>query len=417
MKNNLKPTLTLSAICVAVALLLSVINMVTGPIIEAQRNAAASGALLVVMPDGNGFEELDISTLNLPLAVTNAYKETSGKGYVFRVTSTGYKSGMVVMVGVSSDGKVTGSKCLETQDTFGKEPQLDNQYNGQSLSDFSPIMISGATMTSGGYRDAIDTALQAFVLTTGGKLDPSIELKAMIPSLHTGLTAGGSFKADAVEVSGNIVEGYKALNGSGYAFIIKSGEESVLAIVNATGVCKIYDTTGADVTESNTSARDEVLSTIVKADFAENAQKMLTVEYADATDITAIELNTFGNVVYACSFKTGGNTYYAFYSCPLTYDNNAMAVCTVINENGAIVSQNVKQLAFGHGVEYMPGINEYLDKSSDKYAEYLDRFNGITEGTLTDGVLISGATVSSTAVKLATQDAFNEFNAIKGGEQ
>ena len=67
--KNIKPTIVLSCICMAVALILSGINMVTGPIIEAQRAAAANGALLEVMPDGTNFEELDITTLGLPEAV------------------------------------------------------------------------------------------------------------------------------------------------------------------------------------------------------------------------------------------------------------------------------------------------------------------------------------------------------------
>ena len=178
--DKIKPTIVLGAICVAVALLLSAVNMVTGPIIEAQRNASANAALLEVMPEGRGFDEIDPATLSLPESVTGVYKETSGKGYVFRVTANGYKPGMVIMCGIDSEGKVVGTKCIETQDTFGKEPQLDNSYNGQSLADFTPNMIGGATMTSGGYRDAVNTALQAFVLASGGKLDPSIELEGMI---------------------------------------------------------------------------------------------------------------------------------------------------------------------------------------------------------------------------------------------
>ena len=101
MKKQIMPTIVLGTILVVVALLLSVVNMVTGPIIEAQRNAAANEALLVVYPDGEGFEELDLSTLALPETVTAAYKEKSG-GYVFRVTATGYKPGLMVMVGIDA---------------------------------------------------------------------------------------------------------------------------------------------------------------------------------------------------------------------------------------------------------------------------------------------------------------------------
>ena len=70
--DKIKPTIVLSAICIMVAVILSSINMITGPIIEARRNASANEALLVVMPDGEGFEELDVATLGLPETVTAA---------------------------------------------------------------------------------------------------------------------------------------------------------------------------------------------------------------------------------------------------------------------------------------------------------------------------------------------------------
>ena len=41
-KQNIMPTLVLSAICLVVAFLLSFVNTVTGPIIEAAQNAAAN---------------------------------------------------------------------------------------------------------------------------------------------------------------------------------------------------------------------------------------------------------------------------------------------------------------------------------------------------------------------------------------
>jgi hypothetical protein len=94
-----------------------------------------------------------------------------------------------------------------------------------------------------------------------------------------------------------------------------------------------------------------------------------------------------------------------------------MEICTVIDEKGAIVSQSIGQMAFGHGVEYIPGVKDYIDNTGNSYKTYLEKFNGVTEDTLGDEVLITGATVSSTAVKLATADAFAAFNSIQGGEQ
>ena len=105
---------------------------------------------------------------------------------------------MVIMVGIDAEGKIPGTKCLETQDTFSKESQIDNTYNGQSIADFAPNMISGATMTSIGYRDAVNNALQSFVLASGGKLDPAIALEGKIAELAPGFTAPA-----AVDASGS----------------------------------------------------------------------------------------------------------------------------------------------------------------------------------------------------------------------
>ena len=82
------------------------------------------------------------------------------------------------------------------------------------------------------------------------------------------------------------------------------------------------------------------------------------------------------------------------------------------------MTQDVKAFLFGHGIEYMPIYGQgYGNSASDAYNAYEGQFAGITAETLTDDVLVSGATISSTAVKLATQDAFNAFTALKGGAQ
>ncbi len=405
MKNNLKPTITLSAICVVVALLLSVINMITGPIIEAQRNAAANGALLVVMPNGTGFEELNAAELGLSDAVTNVYKETSGKGYVFRVVSNGYKPGMVVMVGVDSDGKVTGSKCLETQDTFGKEPQIDGKYNGQTLADFSPVILTGATMTSNGYRDAVNIALQSFVLASGGKLDPSIELEGKIPELVP------VFKdLVAVEASGNIVKALKAKNDTGFAYIIKNGEAYYVAAVNAMGVCTVYDSEGNDITAESEAiiAEAKAHAAANQVSYNEALKKNAESMMPGATNFADVELNTFNTVVSAVSFTVDGATYYGFYSRSVGF--RQMDVFIIIDENGAIAKINAKEFIFDK--EY------FANFAGMNVGEYKAGFEGLTSETWNgDAAIIATATMTSNAMKESTSDAFEAFNSIKGGEQ
>ena len=403
--KNIKPTLVLSCICMAVALILSGINMITGPIIEAQRAAAANGALLEVMPDGTNFEEIDISALGLPEAITNAYKETSGMGYVFRVTSTGYKSGMVIMVGVSSEGKITGSKCLETQDTYGKEPQIDNTYNGQSLADFTPNMISGATMTSGGYRDAVSQALQSFTLASGGKLDPAIALEAKIAEL-----APGFVNPAAVDTSGSFKKILKAANDAGFAYIFSDGENGFLTLVNASGGCIVYDSEGNDVTEAQSALADEAKAHAAanQKSYSDDLSARITKHFADASDITPVEFSTLGTIVSALSFKSNGADYYAF--CSRSMGFHQMDVYVIIDANGAIAKMDAKQFIFEE---------EYFGNFGGMNAgEYKTGFEGLTTDTWSgEQAVIATATMTSNAMKQSTDDAFAAFNAIKGGAQ
>lgn len=403
--NNIKPTIVLSCICMAVALILSGINMVTGPIIEAQRAAAANGALLEVMPDGTNFEELDISTLGLPEAITNAYKETNGKGYVFRVVSTGYKSGMVIMIGVNSEGKITGSKCLETQDTFGKEPQIDNSYNGQSLADFAPNLIAGATMTSNGYRDAVSNALQSFTLASGGKLDPAIALEAKIAEL-----APGFVNPAAIDATGSFKKILKAANDAGFAYISSDGENAFLTLVNATGGCIVYDAEGNNVTDAQSALAEEAKAHAAanQKSYADDLSAKITKNFADASDIASIEVSTFGTLVSASTFKSSGADYYAFYSRSMGF--HQMDVYVILDANGAIAKIEAKQYIFDE--EYFAAFGG-MD-----IASYKAGFEGLTYDNWTgDAAVIATATMTSNAMKQSTEDAFAAFNSIKGGAQ
>ena len=403
--QNVKPTIVLSCICMAVALILSGINMVTGPIIEAQRAAAANGALIEVMPEGSGFDELDISTLALPESVTNAYKETSGKGYVFRVVSTGYKSGMVIMIGINAEGQITGSKCLETQDTFGKEPEIDNSYNGQTLGDFAPNMIAGATMTSNGYRDAVSAALQSFTLASGGKLDPAIALEAKIAEL-----APGFVNPAAVDATGSFKKILKASNDAGFAYIFSDGENGYIVLVNATGGFVVYDGEGNNVTEVQSALAEEAVAHAAanQKSYESDLTTKITKLFADASDTAPIEINTFGTLVSAMTFKSGGADYYAFYSRSMGF--HQMDVFVIIDANGAIAKVDAKQYIFEE--EYFMAFGG-MDVGS-----YKAGFEGQTSETWTgDAAVIATATMTSNAMKQSTEDAFAAFNDLKGGVQ
>ena len=400
------------------------LNFITGPIIEANQAGAANDRLNSVMPGGQSYTDITATLTGVPSNVVKVSKENGGKGFVIECTASSDYTGstpMDIIVGVDTTGKICGIKLVaHSESKMWSDGYLDS-YLGQDSALAGVELFGGVTYSSKAFKNAVEAGMGVLIsndlIQAGVKSDAQI-LTEMLPTLHTGLTSGGNFKGEAVTPSGNIVEGYKALNGSGYAFIITSGEASFLAIVNASGDCKVYDVNGADVTESNVAVAEEAKAASQLKDFSTAAQNMLLAKYADASDITAIELTTFSNVVYACTFKSNGKDYTAFYSCPLTYKDNVMAICTVIDENGAIASQDVKTFLFGHGVEYLPIYKAgFGDVNSGVFKEYENKFVGITSGTLTDDVLVSTATLSSTAVKLATSEAIVAFDVVKGGQQ
>ena len=128
MNKNIKNISVFICICVVITLLLAVTNTFTAPIIEKNQNATANAALLEVMPNGTGFETVDISDYTLPATVTEVYKESSGVGYVIKMVTAGYGSDMVIMCGVGSDGVVTGAVCLSSNETLGKEKTYGENF-------------------------------------------------------------------------------------------------------------------------------------------------------------------------------------------------------------------------------------------------------------------------------------------------
>ena len=183
--KNILPIVVLVAICLAAALLLSLVNMVTSPIIENARNQAANENLLVVLPDGKNFEKIELDE-RYPAIVQEGYRADGG--FVFIMSVTGKSSGFVIMCGINTEGKIVGTKVMENQETpsyaekvFSLVEGLDGSYSGMDASSFEPQLVAGATLTSRAYGEAINAALQAFVIANGGEVDIRQEIRAVQP--------------------------------------------------------------------------------------------------------------------------------------------------------------------------------------------------------------------------------------------
>ncbi len=181
MNKNLKSIIVLFTICLVVSTLLACVNKITGPLIEEYNQEQAMEAYYEVMPNAKGFEEVSKSGYtNIPQEITKIYKETSGMGYVFEISTKGYANGFVVVCGISKEGKITNAKVLQSNETpslGGKveNPSYINQYIGTD-STFNSVgegwKISGATVTSGAFKNSLSKAFTAFSVLGGTYVPP-----------------------------------------------------------------------------------------------------------------------------------------------------------------------------------------------------------------------------------------------------
>lgn len=161
LKKKLVPTITLATICLIVAMLLAVVNSVTKPKILRDQEKKVQDALSEVLPGGANFVE--ISTDGMLGVVTKAFTEDGG-GYVFQMTVTGYKPGLIVMCGVDADGKITGAKYIASNETLSAEVGLGDKFVGHDKNSINVDIIAGPTakLTTNAYYKAIESALEAY---------------------------------------------------------------------------------------------------------------------------------------------------------------------------------------------------------------------------------------------------------------
>ena len=409
-KHLINTIVILLAFCVVFGAVMFGLNFITGPIIEANNKGAEFAPLLAVMPDADNFEDVTSTLAGVPESVIAIYKETSGRGFVVRAkASTQYsKEPMEITFGITADGKICGIQLdvyTDSIDFRAKDANYINSYleKDSALADIGTV--SGATYSSSAFKNAVSEGFAALIsnslIVEGVKSDAQI-LQEMIPTL-----APGMLKTEEVAASGNIEKALKAGNDAGFAFVVKNGDASFLALVNATGACKVYDVNGADVTDAQTAIADEARAAAsAQKSYTEDLSTKITRLYADASEITPVELTTFNTVVAAVSFKSEGATYYGFYSRSIGF--HQMDVYFVIDANGAIAKMDAKQFIFDE--EYFSNFGG-MDVGA-----YKGGFAGLTSDTFTgEQAVIATATMTSDAMKQSTTDAFEAFNAIKGG--
>ena len=167
MKDSIKSIVVLLVICLVASAVLAAVNSFTSPLIEKSENEKIRKSLLVVMPEGKNFKELDSLPESVAETVKQIYTEDGG-GYVMKLVTTGYSAGLTIMCGINSDGKITGATCVSSGETLGNVKTYGELFLGADKTDIDGIdSVSGATKTASNYKKALKDALSAFDILKG----------------------------------------------------------------------------------------------------------------------------------------------------------------------------------------------------------------------------------------------------------
>ncbi len=418
-----KAFVVLAALFVVFAAAMFGLNFVTGPMIEANNASAAYGPLFAVMPEAKDFEPVYMadgsvaSTLaDVPDTVQAIYQETSGLGYALKMSTTkGYTGEPIQLTfGVNGEGKIAGIQLDAYPETKDFGADYPSTFVGQDSTLADVQIVSGCTYSSVAFRDAVADGMNALIsnglMAAGVKSDEQLLLE-LVPAAHTGLVNDkGIAQYEELEGDGaNIQKILKAPNNSGFGYIVKEGDVTLLAVTNASGSVKILNVEGADVTADYAAVADSV-KTHTLANIAANVEKdtqRMGMLLADAA-VTPISVEgVFNSVTSAYKLEKDGAVYYGLVSRSYGYANEVMGVYYVLDEQGAIVAMTVDELIF-HA--------EYFNAYTLDPTAYKAGFQGLTADTWTgEQAIISGATMTSDSVKTATNDIFAAFELVKGG--
>ena len=416
-KEFSKSIAVLLVLFVLSALLLTGVNTVTAPLIEANGASAQFEPLFAVMPEAQNFDVLysaqdpaATTLVDVPETVTGIYSETSGLGYAITLsTSAGYtKEPIEMTLAVDAEGKISALEVTAYPESRDVGADYLTSFQGQDSALPDVGLVAGTTFSSAAIKNAVSDGFAALInndlVGAGVKSDDQILLE-LLPQVYSGIANNGVGQYEEAEVnSGSILKAFKALNGSGFGFILNDGSANTLGVWTLAGGAKIVDLEGNTV--DNAALLEEI-----KAYGAANAESLADKEIAklqrmvsEGAEITALPVELYNSVTGVYSILDGGAQFYGFVARSYGYSNLPMAVYYVLDVNGAIVSMNAEELIF-----YKDYFTDYtLDEPS-----YKEGFIGLTGDSYTgEQALIAGATMSTGGVATATKDVFAAFAAI-----
>lgn len=185
-KYILKLTITLLVTCIIVAGVLGWVNSITKDKIAGFNAAKTKAAMEEVFKDAGALDDPKaVEITDAMTAAANEYKATleavnavsaggQDAGYAVKIVASGSQGDIEMMVGIDTEGAVTGVSVINNSETSGigsrvvaNENGVLDQFAGKSASD-QPLTvgknvdaISGATVSSKGITKGVNGALAA----------------------------------------------------------------------------------------------------------------------------------------------------------------------------------------------------------------------------------------------------------------
>ena len=410
MANKSLKSIILPVIVVVLAFaILYCVNLWTYPTIVQARMQGEVGPAMDVMPNAKGFMELNLD--NVPSTVETVYEETSGQGYVVKVsTKAGFtKEAIVFYIAIDKDNKVQKINVTAYPETREVGEGYVDTFIGSDSTLSTVELVAGVTYSSSAIKNGVADAFKALSdngLIVAAKKEPKQLYEELMPVVFgTAVNPAGMMsQEDFASKVGGVVRAQKATNEGAVAYWYAEGEENYAVITNGR-IAKVYDLEGNEVSSLSSSVLSSLMDeakTLVKDNSSSDGKRFK--KYVPDSKVTEIDVPLFNNVTTAFECVNENGTYYGFGVRPYAFDNEALTMYISIDDKGAIYSFNCSAL--------------YVDPEYFTHSEpenYTGGLVGVTDSWSGEEALITGATLTSEAVRDAINDVFDSFKAIKGG--
>ena len=410
MANKSLKSIILPVIVVVLAfVILYCVNLWTYPTIVQARMQGEVGPAMDVMPNAKGFMELKLD--NVPSTVETVYEETSGQGYVVKVsTKAGFtKEAIVFYIAIDKDNKVQKINVTAYPETREVGEGYVDTFIGSDSTLSTVELVAGVTYSSSAIKNGVADAFKALSdngLIVAAKKEPKQLYEELMPVVFgTAVNPAGMMsQEDFTSKVGGVIRAQKATNEGAVAYWYAEGEENYAVITNGR-IAKVYDLEGNEVSSLSSSVLSSLMDeakTLVKDNSSSDGKRFK--KYVPDSKVTEIDVPLFNNVTTAFECVNENGTYYGFGVRPYAFDNEALTMYISIDDKGAIYSFNCSAL--------------YVDPEYFTHSEpenYTGGLVGVTDSWSGEEALITGATLTSEAVRDAINDVFDSFKAIKGG--